>query len=80
MYWRTIRDQPEQLPVAAVMARPADVVRQEVMFADDIVICRVELEVAEMMLRFPLGIPRTERRRRRRSRCERRGWRDRGTR
>lgn len=77
MYWRTIRDQPEQLPVA----RPADVVRQEVMFADDIVICRVELEVAEMMLRFPLGIPRTEsRRRRRRSWCERRGWRYRGTR
>lgn len=29
----------------------------EVMFADDIVICRVELEVLEMkMLRFSLGV------------------------
>lgn len=31
----------------------------EVMFADDIVICRVELEVPEMkMLRFSLGVTR----------------------
>lgn len=35
------------------------------MFADDVVICRVELEVPEMkMLRFSLEVRRMERRRR----------------
>lgn len=36
--FRTIRDHHEHLPVAVAMVRPADEVRQEVMFSDDIVI------------------------------------------